>query len=355
MKNNNHEAEPKKKRFNLFDWYYRQGKDSDKDDINALKDPSIINFFKLLWKKLGKLISANLIIIFGNFPIFFVLIAMSNILSKSSVAPLYQAWGPIYGASTFQNTPTTSSLLGAFGAHAEVSIINTPTIVFYCLGALIIFTWGFTRVGTTYIYRNMMSGEPVFPLSDAWYVIKRNVKQSLGLGIIDSLIIAMFAYNIYFLALNYGSSTLNALMLFLTVAMAILYIFARPYAFIMVFTFDLKLRKIIKNALFFTILGIKRNLVAFIGCFFIIALNYFIFVVFMPVGVLLPFVITIAICDFAAVYAAYPNIIKFMMDERDAKAIIEKRPLYDEEAPYNDEEPSQDVQVEALNAEENKI
>ncbi|MBE6674173.1 MAG: hypothetical protein E7596_03590 [Ruminococcaceae bacterium] len=321
-----------KKRFNLFDWYYRQGKASDKEEINSLKDPSLINFFKLLWKRLGKLISANLIVTFGNFPIFFVLIAMSNILSESSVSPLYQAWGPIFGASAFGSNATTTALLGAFGAHAKVSVINTPTIVFYCLGALIIFTWGFTRIGTTYIYRNMMNGDPVFPLSDALYVIKRNIKQSLLIGIIDALIIAMFAYNIYFLTLNYNAGGLNPFMLFLTVAMAILYIFARPYAFIMVFTFDLKLTKIIKNALFFTVLGIKRNIVAFIGIFLVVALNYFIFMVFMPLGVLLPFVITISICDFAAVYAAYPNIIKYMMDERDAKAIIEKRHFDDDES-----------------------
>lgn len=323
--------QPKKKRFNIFDWYYRQGKESDKDSINALKEPSIANYFKLVWKRFSKLISTNLIVIFGNFPIFFILIAMSGILSEGSVSPLYQAWGPIYGASTFEATPTITSLLGAFGAHAEISVINTPTVVFYALGALIIFTWGFTRVGTTYIYRNIMSGEPIFPLSDAFYVVKRNLKQSLILGIIDALIIAMFAYNIYFLALNYNSATLNSFMLFLTVAMAILYSFARPYMFIMVFTFDLKISKIIKNALFFTILGVKRNLVAFIGILLIVAINYGIFLLFMPVGALLPFVFTIAMCDFAAVYAAYPNIIKYMMDERDAKRLIEKRPLFDDE------------------------
>ena len=99
----------------------------------------------------------------------------------------------------------------------------------------------------------------------------------------------------------------------------------------MVFTFDLKISKIIKNALFFTILGVKRNLVAFIGILLIVAINYGIFLLFMPVGALLPFVFTIAMCDFAAVYAAYPNIIKYMMDERDAKRLIEKRPLFDDE------------------------
>ncbi|MBQ7225022.1 MAG: hypothetical protein IJX02_00295 [Clostridia bacterium] len=342
------EAKQKKKKFNLFDWYYRQGKASDKEDVNYLKQPTIANFFKLLWKRLGKLISANLIMTFGNFPIIFVLIAMSNVFSEISVSPLYQAWGPIYGAATFGTTPTTSALLGAFGAHAEVSVINTPTIVFYCLGALIIFTWGFTKVATTYLYRNMMSGDAVFPFSDSLYVIKRNVRQSLIFGIIDALIIVMFAYNIYFLFINYNANDLNSFMLFLTIAMVIFYSFARHYAYIMIFTFDLKLTKIIKNALFFTILGIKRNLVALVGTFLVIALNYFIFMVFMPLGILFPFVITLAICDLMAVYAAYPNIIKYMMDERDAQAIIEKKPLddYDDLNEDDDEEP---------NAEEDEI
>lgn len=342
------EAKPKKKRFNIFDWYYRQGKEATKDDINVLKDPSVGNFFKLMWKRLGKLISANLIVIFGNFPLFFILIAMSNVLSESTVAPLYQAWSPLQGVnifegmkmpdgSIFQVSSSISPLVGIFGAHAKVSIINTPTIVFYCMGALLIFTWGFTRVGTTYLYRNMMNGDAVFPLSDALYVVKRNKRQSLILGIIDSLIIVIFIYNIYFLTMNYTVSYMNSFMLFMTVAMAILYSFARPYMFIMVFTFDLKITKIIKNALFFTILGVKRNLLALLGTFLVVIINYFIFMLFMPVGALLPFVITIAIIDLMGVYAAYPNVIKYMMDERDAKAIIDRIPLEEDELEYADD------------------
>lgn len=371
------DVKPKKKRFNIFDWYYRQGKGSDKEDINVLKEPSIANFFKLLWKRLGKLISANLIITFGNFPIFFVLIAMSNVLSVSSVAPLYQAWGPVYGAHTFNGMthsasqeitqvfngafqpsgsvvqiPATSSLLGTFGAHANVSIINTPTIVFYCLGALILLTWGFTRVGTTYLYRNMMNGDAVFPLSDTVYVSKRNIRQSLILGIIDALIIVMFVYNIYFLFSNYNANNANSFMLFLTIAMAIFYSFARPYMFIMVFTFDLKITKIIKNAMFFTILGVKRNLMALLGTFLVVLLNYFLFMLFMPLGALLPFILTISICDFMAVYAAYPNVIKYMMDERDAKAIIEKRSLDYNDEDIEEDEYDEDEQFDAENTEE---
>jgi hypothetical protein len=219
MKNTDTQGKEQKKKFNLFDWYYKRGKENDKEAVNALKDPSIPNFFSLVGSRLGKLISSNLIVIFGNFPLFFLLLAMSNALSVSSVAPLTQAWGPLCGANAFNGLEiaggvavhfsSISPLLGAFGATTQVSVINTPTIVCFCLGLLMVFTWGFTRVGTTYIYRNMMSGEPVFPVSDALYVIKRNIKQSLILGVIDAVMIVMFAYNIIFLTTNYNFTINN--------------------------------------------------------------------------------------------------------------------------------------------------
>ena len=76
-----------KKKFNLFDWYYKGGKDNNKLDINALEKPNLANFFKLLWKKLGKLLSCNLLFIFGNFPIFFLLLALSGLFESFILSP----------------------------------------------------------------------------------------------------------------------------------------------------------------------------------------------------------------------------------------------------------------------------
>ena len=100
-----------KKHFNIFDWYFKgSNKDNNKLDINALEKPSVANFFKVVWKKLGKLLSTNLIFIFGNFPVFFFLLALSGILSETASAPLYHSWGPIYGASKFSESAEISSL-----------------------------------------------------------------------------------------------------------------------------------------------------------------------------------------------------------------------------------------------------
>ena len=328
----NEENEQKKKKFNLFDWYFKsKEKENDRLDINVLEKPTIGSFFKVLAKKTGKLLSANLLFVFGNFPIFFIIFAFSGILTESASAPLYQTWGPLYGAMGFESNATTSFLSNIFGVHTSINVLNTPTIVFICLGALIIFTLGLTKVGTTYLYRNLMSGEPIFPLSDFFYVIKRNFKQGMLLGIIDSIFIGMFAYNIYFLFVNYNAAQYNGVMLFFTVAMAIIYSFARHYAYIMVFTFDMKLGKIIKNALYFTILGIKRNFVALLGIILVVLINVGLCAIFLPVGALLPFIITFAICDFIAVYAAYPMILKYMVSDEDRNRIIYRTPYYENE------------------------
>lgn len=316
--------ENKKKKFNLFDWYFKNGKDNDKLDINALEKPTLTNFFKVLWKKLGKLFSANIIFVFANFPIFFFLLAVSGIFSKSASSPLFQSWGPLYGAMGFENSTDSSISSGIIGIHTETTAINTVTIVFYALTLLLFFTMGFSKVGTTYLYRNLMSGEATFPLSDFFYVIKRNVKQSIILGIIDTFFIGMFVYNIYFLIGKSG--TVDSIMLFLTIAMFIIYYFARPYAYIMIFTFDLKLGKIIKNALYFTILGIKRNICALFGVVILVLINVGLYFLVPPIGLILPFIITIAICDFIGVYAAYPVILKYMLSDEDRNKVIYKIP-----------------------------
>ncbi|MBP3495458.1 MAG: hypothetical protein J6K52_04550 [Clostridia bacterium] len=319
----NNESKPKKKRFNIFDWYYRDGKIQEQD-INVLKNPSIGNFFKLLWKKLNKFISTNLIFVFGNFPVIFILLAIAGFFDSFSPSPLYLAWGPMQGAMSFDENDLSSTVLtGIYGVHGELREVSTATIILFLLGLLLIFTWGFTKVGTTYIYRNIMSGEPVFPMSDFFYVIKRNKKQSIIVGILDAIITALFAYDIYYLFEYYNENSVNPFMLFMTLAMFIIYTFIRPYVYIMIFTFDLKITKIIKNALFFAILGIKRNAMCLLGSILLLIINFGIFYIFPPLGAILPFLITFAILDFMGVYAAYPNIIKYMMDENDARAIVE--------------------------------
>ena len=105
------------------------------------------------------------------------------------------------------------------------------------------------------------------------------------------------------------------------------------------------IKQIIKNSVFFVILGIKRNLMAMLGVIGVILLNYALFVIFMPLGILLPFIITVAVCDFIGVYAAYPVILQYMLDEKDRKKVIYRL--------NNDEDTDEDYSD--LNEEDNII
>jgi len=79
-------------------------------------------------------------------------------------------------------------------------------------------------------------------------------------------------------------------------------------------TFDLSIFKLLKNALFFTILGIKRNIMALLGLVLLLALEYVFLIVFFPVAVILPFIFLFSVSGLMGAYAAYPKIKEIMID-----------------------------------------
>jgi hypothetical protein len=69
-----------------------------------------------------------------------------------------------------------------------------------------------------------------------------------------------------------------------------------------------------KNAMYFTVLGIKRNFMAFLGTILLAMLEYFLLIVYFPLGVIVPFVILPSLLILIGVYAAYPKIKEIMID-----------------------------------------
>ena len=65
---------PKKKKFNLFSGYNKEGKEIKKEDV--IENYDFFTFFKLYGRRFMKLIWVNALYIMGNFPIFFMLLAM---------------------------------------------------------------------------------------------------------------------------------------------------------------------------------------------------------------------------------------------------------------------------------------
>ena len=137
------------------------------------------------------------------------------------------------------------------------------------------------------------------------------------MGLIDLTVIFLLFYDFsYFFSMP--STFLNDVGYFLILAMAVLYVIMRFYIYLMMVTFELSIFKLLKNALIFVILGIKRNVMAILGVALITAINVLLLAIFMPMGIaiplILPFLYYLAVTAFTTAYAAYPVIDRYMIE-----------------------------------------
>lgn len=302
----------KKKKFNLYDFLNRNQNEVDAEsEIGVPRN--LKYFFKLLKRKLSYLFQVNLLMVFGNFPIIFILLALTGNFSAETTAPQSILFAPVYGAMQFENNPAIMSLFGVVGNQTAIIVNTTTTYVLYALGLLIIFTFGLVNAGTAYILRNIVRGEPIFLMHDFFSTIKKNLRQALTIGIIDSVLIALSFYNIVFYAYN-SQNTLTGMFFYLNIGFVFIYLLMRMYMYVLLVTFNLKITKIFKNSLIFAILGIKRNILAFLGIVLVLFLNYLMIGIFAPIGIILPLIITLSLMWFICIYAAYPKIKEIMID-----------------------------------------
>ena len=317
------ESKPKKKKFNIFNMLYERERKKQEDlvyDPNHKRD--FLFFFRMTFDHLSNLFYLNLMTVIGNFPILLIMLVFSENLHLRMSAPSDPLFAPIYGAMRFSAvTPANAALFGLYGSSARVSIW-TPAAYIALFGGILLlaFTFGPVNVGTSYILRNIVKGEPIFLWTDFKYAISRNKKQGLLFGMLDLGFLFLIAYDIYFFYINYNYTSGNISGMFsvffcLSIFVAIIYFVMRFYIYLMMITFDLSLKKLLKNALIFAILGFKRNIVALLGIGFTVFLNVVIAMVDIPRGLILPFIITISLCSFMAAYAAWPKIKEVMIDK----------------------------------------
>lgn len=308
------EEKKQKNRLNIFSRLQRDGKGVDKDEIAIAENPNFMNFFKLVGRKVNEMLSVNLILVIGNFPIFFFLFAMSGYMSNHITEPRYLVYAPLKGAMLFHNSPAVSALWTLYSRTMPVTIHTLGDYIFMGLTLLLLVTFGPVRAGVTYLLRNMFRAKPVMILSDFWDALKRNLKQSLAVGVLDLLIIAVLIYDIVFFYMNYNVSLLMTAMFFLTLWMIVLYVVMRHYIWLMLVTFEIKITKIFKNALRFTVVGLKRNVMILLGTLFTAALEYSLLLIYFPLGVIFPFVILPSLVMMIGIYGAFPVIKKWMID-----------------------------------------
>ncbi len=314
-----------KKKNTLYDLFHKNplaGKGVSKADTMPR---NFKNFFKLSWWHMGTIISVNLIFLFGNFPIVFGLLAASGLFTTAIPTPSSAVFPNLFGIMKDGANPVNAALYSIHGVPSEMTVPNTTTTVLFALTLLVLLTWGLVNVGTTYILRNLIKGDPIFFWHDFFYAIKRNWRQGLILGIIDVLAIVAIAYG---LVIYYLNMSVMSFRFYLLIFVAFIYFMMRFYMYTIMITFDLSIFKIVKNAFIFAGVAMKRNALGFFGIAVLVIIDWYLIKLITPLGVLLPVIFLYGWCAYIGSYVSWPKIKALMVD------------------PYDDEPKTQDADIE---------
>lgn len=314
MKN---DSNNKRKKFNLYDALTGSGNTKREAGKKDMESPRNLKFFfKLFGMEMTRIFYVNLTFILGNFPVIFLLIGFAGFYNDTAVSARSSLFPAVLSMAEASASPLSAALFGVHGVQIPQSVITTTTTVFFILGGLLLFTLGPVTCGVTRILRSVVKGEPVFFFQDIKDTIKKNLRQSIIIGVLDSVFMMLIVYNIrFFKALvDYGgSSFVNGIMFWATIFIAFCYLIMRMYIYPLLITFRLSIVKILKNAFIFTFLGFGRNLLALLAIAFVIAFNLMLAVLLPPVGVLLPIIFTFGLIMFIMTYAAWPKIDEIMI------------------------------------------
>lgn len=197
--------------------------------------------------------------------------------------------------------------------------VSKVALIFLCFFPVILL--GPIKLGITRLTRDYVREEPTFMMSDLWDTVKKNWWQSFVISFIEYIATgcALLSVVWYYTYINSG--------IFFIVGFAgclfLSYIFISMHFYVpmMQVTLDLNLRKIYKNAFFFTVICMLKNVgMILLGALLIIAMLLLIFVFGQAYYLVLSLTITLLLIAgfsfwfYFVSYNTYPAIKKYVID-----------------------------------------
>ena len=297
-----------KKKSGLFNFF--APKSITKDDEFAEIPTNFKGFFVMFIRKFWNISNLSLLYSFVNLPFLFVFLAFACMKQQEVVSsPMYAA---LFGLSQASEGSYFELFYPFVSSFKSASFFSTASYICFGISLLSVITFGLSNVGSAYVIRGYNRGDPVFLISDFFGCIKRNWKQALLVGFADIFLCVVLVFD--FLFWNGQSGFINGVFMYFSLFLCVLYFMMRFYIYTITITFDLSVYKIFKDAFLLTFLGFKRNIVAFFGLFALFVISILLCTLYLPVGIMLPIILTIALAMFISGYASYPVIKKYMID-----------------------------------------
>ena len=196
-----------------------------------------------------------------------------------------------------------------------------PINLVYSLISVPVITGGFASVGITHVARNTARDKHSFGLSDFFDTIKKNWKQALAAGIINTIVYILLIFDIFFFYNNQENGMIYTIGLGIMMSITIIFLMMNFYLWTMMITFKFNLKQLYKNSFKFVIINIKKNLLCGFclllayGLYIAIAVLFFKYIIFVLSIEILVYILTFPAFRFLLIqYFTFPCIKKVIID-----------------------------------------
>ncbi len=253
--------------------------------------------FELLGRKFFKLIQLNMMYFVTLLPL------VGGVLLSVRINPQIMSGGEVY----VENLSTMPLF------------VFTGDIIGLALIIISIFVTGPATCGFTYILRNMQRQEHAWIFSDFREHYAKNFKQGVAMSIIDIVVsvllyVAFCFYTYSMPVMMPDSAVIAGIAKYFIIILTFIFAVMHYYIYVMIVTFKMKLKDIMKNAAIFSLAKLPINVLLTV----ILIAAAFASVWYFGIGIILAFVITLALLGFIVVYSIYPTIDKSMIAAQQA-------------------------------------
>lgn len=189
---------------------------------------------------------------------------------------------------------------------------KVPRAIHVILFILSMLAYGPTKCGVTYVLRNY-SRQTHSWISDIWDKAKENWKQGMLFGVLDCLIAALVVFNMTYQPFE-GTEMIAQISKYLTLLLAMFYVFMRKYFYLMIVTVRLNLSSLVKNAWLLAFIGIFRNVFSGLANLLIWVVAYLLVMAVHPFfEILFLGLLIYSFTNFLSISASYPLIDKYLV------------------------------------------
>lgn len=202
----------------------------------------------------------------------------------------------------------------------------------WCILHILVIPCGFANVGITNVTRNTARDKHSFGLSDFFDTIKKNKKQALIAGIINTIVYSLLIINFWFY-LTFTRNFMQSLGFGFVFAMYFVFSIMNYYLWTLIITFNYTLKQAYMNSFRFVFVNLKYNLLCFFTNLLIIAFNVALLFIFPSVSY---FILVVELMLYLVSYPCFKALlVQFCTFHSIKKYIID---------PYYAEHPDEDIQ-----------